>query len=290
MTMSRTLLVAGSGALLAGGLSDHLGPSGWTVRMIVASPDADLPTSTLHVEAANEDASLIEAAETSDATVLFSSPGGLEDVVADARSLDLLLGNLTPGSTLIAVTSLAIYGNARHHPVTEVDVPDALSDFDPMTALESRVLTANDWLRTVVVRSGLVFGAPDGDVVTQAVRTASEQGVSRYFGSETDLLPTVHHQDLMDLLGRLVREPGAAGVFHAASGAVSVQGMAQLIASAAEVTAVAPWDPDSMEAVLGTNPAVPRINVTSAVERSRASLDLGWTPDGPSLRETLSPA
>lgn len=288
MTGPRTVVVAGSGAELGRALCAATFPSDWTLSAVEPVSNTDLPVGeSIHVEAADPDARLISVAAEADAVLLVAGIGPADASVHDARVLDLLLGCMRPGALLVALTSLAVFGDAGHHPVTETDTPHVPSEFDPTGAVERRVLTAGDWLRTVVVRPGLVYGPGGGPLLGPAIELASTQGVSRYFGSETDTLPTIHERDLGTLLSAIIADPRASGIYHAATGAVSVQGLAHLIAAAANVSDVAPWDLDSVASVLGTAQMVPRVNVTSAGVLGRASSELAWTPDAATLRDCL---
>ncbi len=97
-----------------------------------------------------------------DAVILLSGIDSLTSMVDDSRDLDAVLGDLKPGSALVEVTTMAVFGDAGDHPVTEDDTPVVPADLDPVAACEIRVLAAEDWLRGIVVRPGLVYGDGGG--------------------------------------------------------------------------------------------------------------------------------
>ena len=246
------LLVTGSGARFAERLSQHFRDLGWEVTTVLNDdPLALPPTAALHIEQPGNERLLLQATADADAVLLLGGVGPIAAVVGDVRSLDIILGNVRPGTTVIAVTSLAVFGVAGHHPITESDTPDTPAEFDPARVCETRVLMANDWLRGVVVRPGHVYGDGGGELLTQAVDMAAKEGVSRYFGEETDSIPTPTH--------RRSREGGD----------------------------IAAWTAETMTDVLGVRVAVPRVNVNSDVVRSRATTELGWTPAASGLQESL---
>ncbi|MGA8257314.1 MAG: hypothetical protein WB767_12145, partial [Nocardioides sp.] len=170
MTMDdQVLVITGSGAHYARTIS-HQGPlAAWQTLVCEPALDADLPSvEAIHVETADWTSHLMSVVDTADAVLLVSGVGAAEASAQDARTLDALLGHMRPGTVLIALTSLAIYGDSGAHPVTELDAPSASAEFDPLGALERRVLAAADWLRTAVVRQGLVYGAKGDSLLTDA--------------------------------------------------------------------------------------------------------------------------
>lgn len=286
---ARSLLVTGSGAAFADRLVRTLGEDGWAVRTLVQADPASLPpTAWAPLEPLHEQDELLQAIEDADATILLGGVGPATAVADDARTLDAILGHARPGSTLLALTSLAVFGDAGARPPTEDDPPSPPDQLLPTLACETRVLTANDWLRGVVVRAGLVYGGATEDLVKQAVLLAQRHGVSRYFGRESDLVPVVHEDDLVALVRIALEREDASGVYHAVGGVSSVKGLAHLVAAAAGVRDVAPWDDASLLEALGERADVPRVNVSVDADRSRAVTELGWRQVGEPLHASLA--
>ena len=72
---------------------------------------------------------------------------------------------------------------------------------------------ANDRLRTMVVRPGVVYGGGSG-IVGEIFKSASN-GLVRVIGDGNNHWPCVYDRDLADLYARLVARAEASGVFHA---------------------------------------------------------------------------
>lgn len=290
---AQNLLITGSGARFASHLARDLVEHGWSVRTVLQSDPASIAIpSHQHVEQPDVDtAELLDALDGVSVVILLGGIGPVHSVVADVTALDAILGHLKPGSTLISVTSLAVYGDSGAAPVTEDDDPITPDQFASARACERRVLAANDWLRGAVLRPGLVYGDEGGGaVIRDAVDLARLRGAAHFFGEPHDVIPTVHEDDLLDLVHRVLADPTARGLYHAASGAVSGQGLAGLIATAAGVDTIAPWDEPSMLDAFGEAVEMPRISVNADLPRGRSCVELGWSPAGSTLRDALSPA
>ena len=90
--------------------------------------------------------------------------------------------------------------------------PIALSAFRP--AHEKMVLdAADDQVRTVVVRPGVVYGGGEG-MIGDIFKSASN-GLVRVVGDGNNHWPLVYDRDLADLYARLAAHGGASGVYHA---------------------------------------------------------------------------
>jgi nucleoside-diphosphate-sugar epimerase len=72
---------------------------------------------------------------------------------------------------------------------------------------------ANDHLRTIVVRPGVVYGGGNG-IVADMFKSASN-GLVRVIGDGNNHWPLVYERDLADLYARLVGREETAGIYHA---------------------------------------------------------------------------
>lgn len=283
-------LLTGSAAPFAQRLVDRLRDLGWDVSTVVHDDRQLLPpTHSMHLPSpAPARQALADVVAEVDAVVLLSGIDSLTSMVDDSRDLDAVLGGMKPGAALVEVTTLAVFGDAGEEPVSEEAQPDVPADLDPVAACEIRVLAANDWLRGVVVRPGMVYSDGGGPALEAAIDLARSHGVSRYFGDGSETIPTVHADDLLDLLTRVIDEPSARGVYHAVSGEVASHELADLVASAAGVDRVEPWTAEALQAEFGTTGHPPRVSVRSEPTHGRAAGELDWTPAAHSLAQVLS--
>ncbi|MCU1381448.1 MAG: hypothetical protein JWL71_145 [Acidobacteria bacterium] len=90
--------------------------------------------------------------------------------------------------------------------------PIAISAFRP--AHEQLVIdAANDQLRTMVVRPGVVYGGGSGMIGD--IFKAASNGLVRVIGDGNNHWPLVYDRDLGDLYARLAASTDAGGVYHA---------------------------------------------------------------------------
>ncbi len=280
-------LITGSAAPFAQRLVAQLEAVGWEVETLVHTDSAHLPPAhSLHLHEPASTA-LATAIHDVDAVVLLSGIDSLTSMVDDSRDLDTILGHLRPGSVLVEVTTMAVFGDTGDRAVSEEDAPVVPAELDPVAACELRVVASGDWLRGVVVRPGLVYGDGGGIALASSVELARARGESRHFGDGSEILPTVHEDELLDLLTRVVTDPSARGVYHATSGSVTSRELAEVVAGGAGVDTVEAWTSETLMAEFGTADQPPRINVRTNDERGRAVNELGWHPRAGRLTRTF---
>lgn len=280
-------VITGGAAPFAGRLVHHLESRGWVVSTVEhADPDLVPARHSLHlpVTASQDLASVVSDA---DAVLLLSGLDSLTSMVDDSRDLDQILGALTPGACVVEVSTMAVYGDASDDLVTEDDQPTVPAELDPVAACEIRVLAANDWARAIVVRPGLVYAEGGGLALEAAIDLARTHEVSRYVGSGTENIPTVHEDDLLDLLTKVIEHPSGRGIYHAVSATVTARELADAVATAAGVTTVSAWTPETLETELGIHQQPLLVDVRANPDRCRARQDLGWSPSGPALAQAL---
>lgn len=141
----------------------------------------------------------------------------------DRLVLDMLLaaakrprtaGAATPAKRFIIYTSgVWVLGN-RPEPAAEDSPVNPIGLVSWRPQHEQLVLdSANDSLRAVVVRPGLVYGGGDG-IVSDMFKSAAN-GLVRVIGDGNNHWPLVYDRDLADLYARLAGREDAAGVYHA---------------------------------------------------------------------------
>jgi nucleoside-diphosphate-sugar epimerase len=287
---SMNVVLAGSNAPFAAPLAQALTARGHTVVTVPCSPGETIPPAhQLHSTSPDEPDrdGLAEVAARADVVILVAGLGPVASVVADSHILDVLLARMRPGAALLHTSTLAVFGTPGPDAVvSEDDIPSPPRDLQAQRASEIRVLAAADWLRTVVVRPGLVYGPDGGPLLQAAVGHAARQGVSRYVGTRDDNYPTVHLHDVVDLYTLLVESSSAHGIYHAASGGTTAGALATLIADHAGVDRVEPWTAAALETELGTAATPSAVDVVA--DRSRAVPELGWRPDGLALAHQLA--
>jgi nucleoside-diphosphate-sugar epimerase len=137
----------------------------------------------------------------------------LETIIAAAKR-PRTAGATVPLKRFIIYTSgVWILGRTLEPATEDAPInPIAASAFRP--AHEQLVLDAADEeLRTMVVRPGVVYGGGDG-MIGDIFKSASN-GLVRVVGDGNNHWPLVYDRDLADLYARLAAHADASGVYHA---------------------------------------------------------------------------
>jgi nucleoside-diphosphate-sugar epimerase len=279
------VLVTGSGARFLPGLAQALRARGHRVREIDSERAEVLPSAHTLPMPSDAPRVLREAVAAAEVTILLSGVGHAAAKVEDAAALQVILAAARPGSALVVTSSLAVFGDLGGADVDESSVPVVPAGLESLRGIEVRTLAADNWLRPVLVRTGLVYGPGGGLVLRAAIDRARLEGVGRYLGERDDLYPLVHTDDLVTLLVTVSENDAVRGVVHAVTARCTAGVLASLVADLAGVDRVEPgarqwlWTP----LPLGTPP--PRVNHHACTSRAGR---IGWTPTAPSLGSELA--
>jgi len=137
----------------------------------------------------------------------------LEMIIAAAKRPRTAGANTLQKRFIIYTSGVWILGRTLEPATEEAPLnPIAASAFRP--AHEQLVLDAADeHLRTVVVRPGVVYGGGDGMIGD--IFKAASNGLVRVVGDGNNHWPLVYDRDLADLYARVAANPEAAGIYHA---------------------------------------------------------------------------
>jgi nucleoside-diphosphate-sugar epimerase len=216
-------------------------------------------------------------------TALDKAPGrgpsierlALETIIAAARR-PRTAGSTAPAKRFVIFTSgVWVIGKAPD-PVAE-DVPlDPIAMAAHRPEHERLVLeAANDQLRTMVVRPGVVYGGGNG-IVSDLFKSATT-GLVRVVGDGNTRWPLVYDRDLADLYARLAVNQDGSGVYHA-----NDEGDERVNDIVAAISPYVPVRPDVRhvpieEARTKMGPFADALALDQVVRSPRARA-LGWTP------------
>lgn len=237
------------------------------------------------------DAALVErlAAE-SDGVIHLASAPDVDPVVIDAV-LRALAGS---GKPFVHTGGIWTYGS--NPDITE----DSPADPPALTAWrganEARVLSA-DGVRASVVVPAVVYGYGGGipNVIVDAPRGSGTVPALRLVGDGTQHWTTVHVDDLAALYVLAYENADAGSVYVGASGSnPTVRALGEAAAAAAGVaTADVAGEGVEEESVAGTRDRLgaafaDALLLDQQARGSKARIDLGWEPNGPSLLDELA--
>ncbi len=205
-------------------------------------------------------------------TAVEYTPQGPEldrKTITSAR--DLLRGQV--GATFIYTSGCWVYGTTN-------GAVDESSPLNPAKAVAWRPANekaalelANDGIRAVVVRPGIVYGGARGGIPAMFFGTALKHGSAQTVGNGENHWPLVHIDDLAELYVRLVERAPAGSVYVAAdSSRLTQREIAEAAARAAGKDGkVQAQQPDG-------SPFAEALMLDQQVSSEKARNDLDWRP------------
>lgn len=290
----KSTFVIGATGYIGGTLAERLAAEGHEIRGLAHTPQTEaelLRRGYTPVRATLADLDVLrrEAAE-ADAvvwTVMSLNPEeypGMEAAL-DAMN-DVLAGS---GKPLLCMGGGIVYSDTGDGSVGEDGTLDTIN---PMAVhalqLEGVALAgASRGVRSIAIRSSLVYGRGAGMFVQGPIDSARADGEARYVGTGAMKMSTIHIDDLVDLLARALRDAPPGSIFNAAADppATTLE-LARATARAAGIEKVASVPPEKAFEVLGFLGGVMSKNLWLSVDRARDLL--GWVPREPSILDDLA--
>jgi len=199
----------------------------------------------------------------------------------DRRAIGALGAALAGSDRPLVITSGTGMGNTVHgQPATE----DAFHADNPHPRKASELAGASmleAGINVSVVRLPQVHDTVKQGLITQAVATAREKGVSAYVGDGSNRWPAAHVLDVARLY-RLALEKRQAGArYHAvAEQGVAVREIAEVLGRGLKVPVVA-MSPEQAAGHFGWLAPFVGMDIPASSAQTRARL--GWHPTGPGL-------
>jgi nucleoside-diphosphate-sugar epimerase len=289
-----TTFVVGATGYIGSTLSERLAAEGSKVRGLAHTPASEaelLRRGHAPVRATLADLDVLRReAAAADAvvwTVMSQNPAeypGLETAIITIN--DALAGS---GKPFLHMGAAMIYADSGDTPVGE-DGPVDLTN--PVASQASRfeglvLKGAERGVRSLAIRSSLVYGRGDGMFVRVPIEAARKAGEARYVGSGAMKMSAVHVDDLVDLLVRALRDGPAGAVFNAAADPpVTTLELARATATAAGVDKVTSIPLEKAYEILGFMGRIMAKNAWLSVDRAHNLL--GWSAKQPSVLEELT--
>ncbi|MCU1576483.1 MAG: Epimerase [Leifsonia sp.] len=281
-----SILLTGATGFIGSSVLKHLLSEGHTVTALVRD-DAKARI----VEAAGAtplvgdalDAELVTRAARESEGVIHTADLGPDD---NAFVTAVFEGLADSGKAYVHTGGIWTYGD--NSAITEDSAGIAAGLTGWRLPIEERVRKATG-IRTILVQPGIVYGYGRGlpNLVVNAPRDAD--GALQLMGHGDQHWTTVHVDDLAALYVLAYENAAAGSVYAGASGQnPTVREMGEAAAKAASIASgVVPETVAATRARLGDAFADALI-LNQKATGSRAKIDLGWEPNGPSLVEELA--
>ncbi len=152
-----------------------------------------------------------------DAAVHTAFEGSARAVEKDRQAIEMLVsalgGSASAPKAFIYTSGVWVLGK-NSWPADEDSPVNPAEHVAWRPTHEQAVLDAADnGLRTIVVRPGILYGGSRG-IISELLKDALN-GLVRVVGNGKNHWPCVYYRDVGDLYVRLVQSPDAAGIFHA---------------------------------------------------------------------------
>lgn len=276
------IVIIGANGYLGSAITAALARGGHQVVRAGRARDGEDRASDFRVADLTNPATLV-AAITPDIDAVIHAGAPVGDWSLDASAVAAMLDRLSgTDRAFVYVSGAWVLGSAGTAPLDEHSPTRPIGLVKGRESVEETVLTSR--VRGVVVRPGIVHGH-GGGIPSLMTTWAAESGHGRYVVEHADppTWPSIHVDDLADLVGVALTEARASDIVHAvAEEAVSVRDVAVAADLAAGGSGVATaWPLVEASAALGTEFA--QALATSQRVTSARSLGLGWAPKRPGL-------
>jgi nucleoside-diphosphate-sugar epimerase len=288
-----TTFIVGATGYIGGALSDRLMADGGEVRGLAHTPESEAELARLGrtpVRATLADLDILRReAQAADAvvwTVMSFNPEEYPGMEVALNTLnDALAGS---GKPLLAMGGGMMFADTGDKPVPE-DGPTDMSNPIAGHAIHMEGVSlagAERGVRSMAIRSSLVYGRGAGMFVRGPIEAARAAGEARYVGDGSQKMSTIYIDDLVDLIVKALKDGPAGTTFNAAGDPpVSTLDLARATAHAAGIDKVASVPPEKAWEMLGFLGNIMSRNMWLDV--SQAHTLLGWSATGPSVIDDL---
>ncbi len=199
----------------------------------------------------------------------------------DAEVVDTLrscAGRAVAPHTFLYTSGTWVYGDTRGERVDETSPLSPPPLVAPRVEVEKRVIDSNrDWLRTLVIRPGCVYGG-SGSLTALWFKSAAKDGAARLVGDGAQRWAMIHLEDLAELYVR-AGESGLGGeLFNATDRSRSTVRECAVAASRAAGAGGRILPTTVAEASKSLGPVAECLAFDQHVDSSKAERMLGWRP------------
>lgn len=197
--------------------------------------------------------------------------------------LEALRGSDKP---LVQCGGTLIYGDTADGVVAE-DEPATPPPFVTWAPLEAAIIGAHaDGVRSVMVRSPLLYGHGGGAMLPGFIAASRQWGVGVHIGDGSNRWSATHIDDAGDLVARAIEQAEAGSVFVPASGQTPsleeiASSISRLIGAGGQTRS---WSVAEAAAAMGDWAYGIVMNQRFS---TRAGERLGWQPTGPSIEDDI---
>lgn len=289
-----TTFVIGATGYIGTALTERLAAEGQEIRGLAHTPEAEAEIgkrgyTPIRATLADIDILRREAAAADQVTwtVMSLNPAEYPGMEVALNEINNALAG--SGKPLLCMGGGLIYADGGDSPIREDGAVDLSNPIAGHALHQEQVALkgAEKGVRTLAVRSSLVYGRGAGMFVRGPIETARQFGSARYVGTGAMKMSTVHLDDLIDLVVRALRDGPAGTVFNAArQPPVTTLELARATAVAAGIDKVESVPLEKAFEELGFMGGIMAKNMWLSVDRAHDLL--GWEASRPSVIDDLT--
>ncbi|MFD0311416.1 NAD-dependent epimerase/dehydratase family protein [Streptomyces sp. NPDC127119] len=278
------LFVIGATGFVGGALAQHLSAEGHAVSGLARTRNAAATLDSRGITPVAGDldehrGAVLKAAQTADA-VIYAAQAGPAQETATVQDLVRALSGTRKTFVFLSGTGVLVQRTAGAWS------PDVFAEDDPFTpeplaayrkAAEDTVMAAADnGLRSMVIRPGLIWGPGDHGHVSTVYRSVAATGAACYVGEGLNTYSHVHIDDVTRLFSLALEKGRHGGLYHAVAGEIPNRWIAERVAADLGVKAHS-LTSEEATGVWGEFGAL-IMSVSGRIRAVRAQQDLGWQP------------
>ncbi|MET7682324.1 NAD-dependent epimerase/dehydratase family protein [Streptomyces sp. NPDC005423] len=278
------VFIIGATGFVGGTLARHLSAEGHTVTGLARTGSAAATLDSQGITPVAGDlgehrAAVVETARTADA-VLYAAQAGPEQETASVQDLTRALSGTDKTLIFLSGNGVLVQRTAGAWS------PDVFAEDDPFTpepladyrkAAEDAVLAAaQDGLRAMLLRPGLIWGPGDHGHVSMVYRSVAATGAACYVGEGLNTYSHVHGDDVTRLFSPALEKGRPGGLYHAVAGETPNRWIAERVAADLGVETRS-LPPEEATGVWGEFGAL-IMAVSGRIRAVRAQQELGWQP------------
>ena len=147
---------------------------------------------------------------------------------------------------------------------------------------------AENGIHTVVLRPALTYGDAGGVLITTLLRQAMASGRSLYIGTGANRQSHVYRTDLAEAYFLALEKAPPGRVYNIADGESSMADIATGVSAAIGLPGPTSCGIETAYTAFGSRLVDDVLSSNCRVDATRAKIELGWKPAGPSLMDELA--
>ncbi|CAM5265438.1 SDR family oxidoreductase OS=Streptomyces tendae OX=1932 GN=GUR47_28400 PE=4 SV=1 [Streptomyces tendae] len=278
------IFIIGATGFVGGAVARHLLAERHTVTGLARTTSAATTLASQSITAVAGDldehrSAVIDAAQAADA-VIYAAQAGPEQGTATVRDLTQALTGTDKTLIFLSGNGVLVQRTAGAWS------PDVFAEDDPFTpeplaghrkAAEDTVrAAAQDGLRAMVIRPGLIWGPGDHGHMSMVYQSVATTGAACYIGEGLNTYSHVHIDDVTRLFSLTLEKGRPGGLYHAVAGEIPNRWIAERVGADLGVKTRS-LTPEEATDVWGEFGAL-IMAVSGRIRAIRARQDLGWQP------------